>query len=189
MHPIEALLSPLGRILRNRRADESASIANAPELVSENHIELTSPSFRDGETIPAKHCGKFIGPEISPALNWSELPPNTKDLVLVFEDLDSPGRTPRIHTVAAFAPTVDGLGEGALTPDNPAVRFLPAPAKGSSYLGPRPMPGHGAHRYRFHLYALDTVVDLTPVGSADHLPAALAGHVLTSGTLTGTRTS
>lgn len=188
MHPVEVLLLPLGWALRNRRPDEAASIANAPELATENHVALTSPSFGDGQVIPAKHCGKFIGEEISPALAWGTLPAGTTDLVLVFEDLDNPAAVPGIHTIAAFAPTEGGLPEGALTMDNPGVRFLPT-RRGAKYLGPRPVPGHGRHRYRFHLYALDTGIDFTKVADVEHLPSAMAGHVLASGTLTGTRTS
>ncbi|MDN3358551.1 YbhB/YbcL family Raf kinase inhibitor-like protein [Actinomadura sp. DC4] len=189
MHPVEVLLLPVGRALRNRRPDEAASIANAPELATGNRIALTSPSFGDGQVIPAKHCGPFIGAEISPALAWDSLPAGTTDLVLVIEDLDNPGAVPGIHTIAAFAPAEGGLPEGALTPDNPGFRFLPNHRGRAKYVGPRPLPGHGAHRYRFHLYALDTDVDFTKVADAEHLPPALAGHVLASGTLTGTRTT
>lgn len=189
MHPVEVLLLPIGWALRNRRPDVAASIANAPELATGNRIALTSPSFRDGQVIPAKHCGQFIGDEISPALTWGALPAGTTSLVLVLEDLDNPGAVPGIHTIAAFAPTDGGLPEGALTPDNPDFRFLPNRRGRARYLGPRPLPGHGAHRYRFHLYALDTDVDFTQVANAEQLPSALAGHVLASGTLTGTRTS
>jgi len=189
MHPVEVLLLPVGWALRNRRPDEAASIANAPELATENRIALTSPSFRDGQVIPAKHCGQFIGNEISPALAWGALPAGTTDLALVLEDLDNPGAVPGIHTIAAFGPAEGGLPEGALTTDNPDIRFLPNHRGRAKYLGPRPLPGHGAHRYRFHLYALDTDVDFTKVGDAARLPSALDGHVLASGTLTGTRTS
>jgi hypothetical protein len=189
MHPVEVLLLPVGWALRNRRPDEAASIANAPELGCQNRIALTSPSFGDGQVIPAKHCGQFIGDDISPALTWSGLPAETKDLVFVLEDLDNPAAVPGIHTIAAFAPVEGGLAEGALTPDNPGIRFLTASRGRARYAGPRPVPGHGTHRYRFHLYALDTVVDVAKVADAGHLPSALDGHVLASGTLTGTRTS
>lgn len=189
MHPVEALLLPVGWALRNRRPDAAASLANAPELATESRIVLTSPNFVDGQVIPAKHCGIFIGDEISPALAWSALPAGTADLVLVIEDLDNPGATPGIHTIAAFAPTAGGLPEGALTPENPGVRFLPNPRGQAKYVGPRPLPGHGAHRYRFHLYALDDHVDFTKVAAAEHLPSVLQGHVLASGTLAGTRTT
>ena len=55
MHPVEALLLPVGWLLRNRRPAEAASIANAPELATGNRITLTSPAFRDGQVVPAKH--------------------------------------------------------------------------------------------------------------------------------------
>ena len=189
MHPVEVLLVPLGRAFRNRHADETASLANAPELATTNRITLTSPSFRDGDVIPAKHCGRFIGDDISPALTWGDLPPGTTDLLLVIEDLNSPGTTPRIHTIAAFAPTGHPLPEGALTADAPGIRFLPGRRGPGRYAGPRPLPGHGTHHYRFHLYALDHRVDFTGITDAAQVPSAVAGHVLASGTLTGTRTS
>lgn len=189
MHPVECVLIPLGRVFRNRRADETASIANAPGLATETHFTVTSPSFGDGEVIPAKHCGRFIGDDVSPGLGWSALPTGTVDLVLVMEDLDSPGVTPRIHTVAAFAPTGGALAEGALTPEAAGIRFLPSRHSPGKYAGPRPLPGHGPHHYRFHLWALDSRVDFAEVSDVEHLPSALAGHVLASGVLTGTRTS
>lgn len=199
MHPVEAILTPLGKAFRNRHADETASIANAPQLATAQRIALTSPSFGDGEEIPAEHCGVFIGDNVSPALAWGALPAGTVDLVLLMEDLDSPGTTPRIHAVAAFAPdeaasatagsATAGLPEGALAPDVPGVRLLSGRRGPKPYAGPRPLPGHGPHHYRFHLYALDQRIDLAAVTSAAGLPAALDGHVLASGMLTGTRTS
>jgi phosphatidylethanolamine-binding protein (PEBP) family uncharacterized protein len=189
MHPVEALLLPVGWALRGKRPDEAASIANAPELATGTRIALASPAFRDGQVVPARHCGQFIGEEISPALTWNTLPAGTAYAALILEDLDNPGAVPGIHTAAGFVPDEHGLAEGALTPDNPAVRFLPNRRGSARYLGPRPLPGHGTHRYRFHLYALDAGADFAKVADLTHLPSALAGHVLGSGTLTGTRTT
>lgn len=189
MHPAEVLLIPLGRLFRSRRAGESASISRAPGFSTSRRVELTSSSFGDGETIPAKHCGLLIGESISPALAWGQLPEATKDLLVVMEDLDSPGISPRIHMVAAFPEIGRGLAEGALAPGAPGVRFLPGKRGTGRYAGPRPLPGHGTHHYRFHLYALDAPVDLSAVGDVDHLSAAVDGHVLASGMLTGTRAS
>ncbi len=132
MHPVEALLLPVGWLLRNRRPDEVASIANALELATGNRITLTSPAFRDGQVVPSKHCGQFIGDDISPALTWSALPTGTKGLVFVLEDL-------------------------------PRFEFLPNRRRQAKYSGPGPLPGYGTHRYRYHLYALDTDIDFTKV--------------------------
>lgn len=189
MHPVETLLVPLGKAFRNRRADEKASLSNAPEFATSAHFPLTSPNFEEGQEIPAKHCGWLIGDNISPPLAWSGLPEGTTDLLLVMEDLDSPGVIPRIHTIAEFAPIEGGLPEGALVADAPGVSFLPRRRGPGTYAGPRPLPGHGPHHYRFHLYALDTHIDVATVADAERLPAALKGHVMASGTLTGTRTS
>jgi phosphatidylethanolamine-binding protein (PEBP) family uncharacterized protein len=186
MHPVEALLVPLGKAFRNRKADESKSVSLAPQLATSTHFTLTSPSFKDGAEIPAKFCGRFIGDDISPALTWAALPAGTTDVVLVMEDLNSPGSVPRLHVAAEFAPAEDGLPEGALNSDTPGISFIADERGRTHYRGPRPLPGHGPHVYRFHLYALDAHVELTDL---EHLPAALDGHVLASGTLTGTRTS
>jgi phosphatidylethanolamine-binding protein (PEBP) family uncharacterized protein len=189
MHPIEALLAPLGRAFRNRRSGDSTSITNAPELATAYHFAVTSPSFAQGEVIPAKHCGWLIGENVSPALNWGTLPIGTAELVLVFEDIDGPGADPRIHTIAEFVPTGDGIAEGALAPAAPGVSFARRNGKPGGYAGPRPLPGHGTHHYRFHLYAMDSSVDLGAIAAPAQLPLALAGHVLGSGLLIGTRTS
>lgn len=189
MHPVEVLLTPLGWAFRAKHADAAASIAARPELATPNRLALSSPSFADGAEIPARHCGVFIGADVSPALTWGALPAGTRELLLVLENLNSPGVMPRIHTIAALPPDSGGLAEGALTPGAPGIRFLPGRRGPGKYAGPRPLPGHGTHRYRFHLYALDEPAELAAAGDAAQLPAALDGHVLAAGTLTGTRKS
>ncbi|MFC4245212.1 YbhB/YbcL family Raf kinase inhibitor-like protein [Gryllotalpicola reticulitermitis] len=189
MHPVERLLTPLGKLFRNRHADGSKSISHAPGLATENRITVTSPSFADGQEIPAKFCGRFIGDNISPALSWSPLPANAAHLLLIIEDLDSPGAVPRLHAVAEFPATMNGLDEGALTAEAKDITFLSGRRGPLVYAGPRPLPGHGSHHYRFHLYALDSHVDLDRVSGVEELPAAASGHVLASGVLTGTRES
>ncbi|WP_062464728.1 YbhB/YbcL family Raf kinase inhibitor-like protein [Demequina soli] len=189
MHPIDIVLRPLGWAFSSRRAGETNSLANAPAFATTGRLTLTSPNFLEGEEIPAKHCGKFIGQNVSPALDWSALPDEASSLLLIVEDLDSPGTSPRLHAAAAFPATVERLTEGALTPDATDVQFLAGKRGPLTYAGPRPLPGHGPHHYRFHLYALDAQVDLATIPAAEHLAPQLSGHVLASGTLTGTRTA
>lgn len=189
MHPIETLLVPLGRRMRDRRPGAERSITNAPGFATPNRIEVASPAFIDGGEIPAKHCAWLIGENVSPALTWGALPDGTVDLLLVLEDLDAPRSTPALHTVAAFPPAAGGLPEGALTVDSPGVRYLRRGPMRGRYMGPRPLPGHGPHRYRFHLFALDRSVDLSAVADGQRLADAVAGHVLGSGVLVGTRES
>ncbi|WP_417563999.1 YbhB/YbcL family Raf kinase inhibitor-like protein [Microbacterium sp.] len=189
MHPAEALLTPLGVLFRGRHADETLSISHRPELAASGRIAVTSPRFADGQEIPAVHCGRFIGDDLSPALAWGALPPATTDLLLVMEDLDSPGRTPRLHAVAAFAPVPPVLDDGDLNSGSSRARFLQGRRGPLAYAGPRPLPGHGPHHYRFHLYALDRHVEIDGLADVEQLTAHVDGHVLAAGVLTGTRES
>lgn len=189
MHPLEALLTPLGKMLGKKHADESAGLASAPELATDVRISLSSSAFADGTEVPAKYCGRFIGDNISPALSWGELPANTTALLLIIEDLDVPTRIPGLHLIAQFAPRDGGLVDGALNLGAPGVEFLPNHRGVSGYVGPRPLPGHGPHHYVFHLFALDTQLNLATIADRANLPVAIRGRVLASGELTGTRTS
>ncbi|MEN0084758.1 MAG: YbhB/YbcL family Raf kinase inhibitor-like protein [Leifsonia sp.] len=189
MHPVEALLSPLGRLFRDRHADESLSLSHRPEFATSRRIGFSSPRFADGAEIPAEYCGRFIGDNRSPALAWSDLPAATADLLLIMEDLDSPGATPRLHAVAAFAPEPNALDDGDLNAETTRARFLPGRRGPLAYSGPRPLPGHGPHHYRLHLYALDRLLDIGRLSDVEQLVAAVEGHVLASATLTGTRES
>lgn len=144
-------------------------------------LEFASPDFADGETMPVETTG--YAAERSPALSWSDVPEGTAQLVLLMEDIDVPLRTPVVHTVALLDARTTGVGRGQLA--EVAQRFLKGSFGRPGYHGPRPIPGHGAHRYRFHLYALDEALP-TSTRTVRDLPDAAAGHVLARGTITGT---
>src|SRR5262249_33876076 len=97
-------------------------------------------------------------------------------------DVTSPAFTDG-GAITVITPDLGGLGEGELKPGTTGVRLIKA--FGDTYLGPRPIPGHGAHHYRFLVFALDRAV---PDSVADHraLLSAIAGHVVARGVLTGT---
>ena len=189
MSVLTIVLTPLGRLLRNKRADEQRSVRHAPALATSRTIDLTSPSFGPGGVIPDRHSGTGLGPNISPELRWTAVPAGAAQLLLIMEDIDVPLSRPALHLIALFAPDTPGLAEGALTPDNPAIRWLPAFRGSTGYQGPRPLPGHGVHRYGFHLYALDQAVapDRSPAG-LDELLTMVDGHVLADGFLEGVKT-
>jgi phosphatidylethanolamine-binding protein (PEBP) family uncharacterized protein len=111
------------------------------------------------------------------------VPTGARQLLLVIEDIDVPFAHPSLHTVALLQAGETVIPEGALTPDNDRYRYVPTRNGRTGYYGPRPFPGHGTHRYGFHLYALDTVLS-APKAFADLLPQ-LAGHVLADGFLEG----
>lgn len=174
-------LALLGRALSGRRSDERRSIVHAPGLQTSGSLTLSSPDFADGAPMPIQTTA--YGANLSPALTWAGVPEGTAQLVLVMEDIDVPVRTPVVHTVAVLPPTVTGIARGGLA--EAAERFLKVMMGRTGYQGPQPIPGHGPHRYRFHLYALDAPLPAATERARD-LPDAVAGHVLAVGTVTGT---
>jgi len=54
----------------------------------ENVMQLTSPAFSEGRSIPGKYT--CDGPDGSPLLRWSEPPAGTRSFALVCDDPDAP---------------------------------------------------------------------------------------------------
>ncbi|CDP86268.1 YbhB/YbcL family Raf kinase inhibitor-like protein [Mycolicibacterium senegalense] len=147
----QTVLEAIGTALRPVRAGRNRSrlAALAPPL----SLGLSSSAFRDGGAMPDRYGGRGVGENLSPPLRWTEVPANTAALALAIEDEDVPLPRPLMHTVAVLDPTLDHLDEGSLQPGAPGLRFFRTPL-GYGYSGPRPIPGHGAHHYRFYLFAV-----------------------------------
>jgi Raf kinase inhibitor-like YbhB/YbcL family protein len=173
----------LGKLLRRFRAGEDRSPLSGQGYAAAATIDVTSPAFTDGGAIPQKHAGKGVGDNVSPALQWTGVPTDAKQLVLIMDDLDVPMPKPLMHTIAVIEPDVGGLAEGELKSGTTGLRLVKA--FGDTYVGPRPIPGHGPHHYRFLVFALDQEV---PDEIAGHkaLLEEIAGHVVARGGLTGT---
>ncbi|GAA5186879.1 YbhB/YbcL family Raf kinase inhibitor-like protein [Rugosimonospora acidiphila] len=155
----------LGRLLRNRRAGETHTAWNLPNLDGPESLTLTSRDFSDGGSIPLANCAKNIGgDDLSPHLAWTPLPPGTAQLLLVVEDIDVPIAKPAVHCVALIDPAANDLEPGALAArqPGPGVRVLRSTI-GRGYHGPAPIKGHGPHRYIFQLFALEN-----PLGGNPH---------------------
>lgn len=175
----------VGRLLRPIRASPARSPLAATELDASAIIVVSSAEFADGAEIPRRHAGEGVGDDVSPQLSWQGVPTGTAALVLLLDDVDVPLRKPLFHSVAVLDPELTCLGENDFRVGTPGVRIVPTMLGKKGYSGPRPIPGHGPHRYRFHLLALGRPVpgDATSVKS---VLAAASGHVLARGTLTGT---
>jgi Raf kinase inhibitor-like YbhB/YbcL family protein len=148
-------------------------------------ITMFSNSFEDGERLPLASGGKGVGDNESPQLTWTGVPPGTQQLVLIIDDVDVPLPRPIVHTVAVIDPGVTQVDAGALQPGVAGIRFLRGDLPHHGYAGPRPIPGHGPHRYRFHLFALDAPI-ADDVTKTKALLKNMAGHVTARGMLTGT---
>jgi Raf kinase inhibitor-like YbhB/YbcL family protein len=141
-------------------------------------FELTSSAFNEGQPIPRKYS--CDGENASPPLNWSSPPEGTRSLALIVHDPDAPSGD-FTHWVAwGIDPGAGGLQEGAHPTGEGANGFGE-----NGYGGPCPPPGHGAHRYQYELFALDTELDLPEGASREQLEDAVEGHVLGGAELVG----
>jgi phosphatidylethanolamine-binding protein (PEBP) family uncharacterized protein len=157
---------------------------------------VTSEHFTDGGSIPRAHAGKRIGGNnVSPQLAWSPPPTETRELLLVVEDLDVPTLKPAVHCLVLIDPSQldspNQLPAGALSAREPAsgVRILRSTIS-RGYHGPEPIKGHGPHRYAFQLFALSgetSVVDGSKRERARPrvLLSLLSEPVIARGRLTG----
>lgn len=175
----------LGTVLRRIRASEQRSPLSGGGFDALESITVTSSTFTDGGAMPASSAGKGVGANTSPALHWAGLPPGTRQVVLIIDDIDVPLPRPLLHTIAVIDATLDGVAAGSLQPGTQGLRFVRADLGHRGYAGPRPIPGHGPHHYRFHVFAIDQPIP-DSVTTAKALLATMAGHVLARGVLTGT---
>jgi Raf kinase inhibitor-like YbhB/YbcL family protein len=175
----------LGRLLRGVRAGAHRSPLADNAFDAPGSITVTSTAFIDGGAMPRSSAGKGVGDNTSPPLHWDGLPPDTRQVVLIIDDVDVPLARPLLHSVAVIEPTVDGVAAGSLQPGAMGMRFIRADLGHRGYAGPRPIPGHGPHHYRFQVFAIDEPI-ADSVTSTKALLATMSGHVLARGVLTGT---
>ena len=177
VHAAVALLLPLLPLL-----------LAADAVAGPGALRVSSPSFTAGGAIPAKYT--CTGGDVSPPLEWSEVPAGTRSLVLVVDDPDAPDpAAPKrtwVHWVLFNLPAdATSLAEGA---GNTAAA-APARAGLNDWSKARyggPCPPIGRHRYFFRLYALDVVLDGLDAPTRRAVDDAAAGHVLAAGELVGT---
>jgi Raf kinase inhibitor-like YbhB/YbcL family protein len=117
-------------------------------------LKLTSTAFEEGEAIPERYT--CDGADLSPPLAWSGVPAGARSLVLLCSDPDAPGGTWWHWAIYNLRPEVTELREGATDdPQVGGIRQAVNDFRRTGYGGPCPPAGHGAHRYRFSLLALN----------------------------------
>ncbi|MCO6187823.1 YbhB/YbcL family Raf kinase inhibitor-like protein [Rhizobium sp. L1K21] len=148
-------------------------------------MTLMSPAFADGEPIPEKYSR--LGENLMPPLKWAGAPDRTRSFVLTVEDPDAPSGT--FHHCGVFNLSGDcrKLAESADTQPESGLRFSENDFGNTRYDGPEPPKGHGQHRYRFRLQALDVPsIPLPGAAGVKTLTDEAQKHALAEATLTGT---
>ncbi|NYT05881.1 MAG: YbhB/YbcL family Raf kinase inhibitor-like protein [Methanomicrobiales archaeon] len=145
---------------------------------------VSSTAFDDGGMIPREYT--CDGSDRSPPLAWDSVPGEAVSYALIVEDPDAPFVTFSHWIVYGIPHRTLALEEGI-----PAQAELPGGIRQGTngfgrigYGGPCP-PAGAPHRYVFRVYALDIMPDIDGTADRERLLAAMEGHILAAGELTG----
>lgn len=138
-------------------------------------ISLSSPAFEMGGLIPVKYT--CDGENGNPTLEIGPVPHRTICLALVMEDPDAPVR-PWVHWLMWNIPVTRQIKE------NSAPGTLGLNDFGENTYG-GPCPSQGRHRYYFHIYALDSLLELPSGTKRERLEKFMSEHIIGYGTLMG----
>ena len=143
--------------------------------IVEPYLTLSSPAFMEGQHIPEKYT--CDGENISPQLEFGNLPAGTQSLALIVDDPDAPNGTwthwliwnmQPLHTLMENeAPGTQGKNDFG----------------NNNYGGP--CPPNGTHRYYFRLYALSQKLNLPEGASKEELLKAIEPVKLAKAELMG----
>ncbi|KAJ5754004.1 uncharacterized protein N7511_008157 [Penicillium nucicola] len=145
-----------------------------------------------GSNLDVEHSADGVGR--FPTLNWPTASPEIKQYLLINEDPDAPLPNPIIHGIYYGIPasvttisaedieptTEDGVLKGGFR--------YGKNRRGNVYIPPRPLLGHGPHRYFFTLVALTEPVDparLSAYPTVDEMAREIDGKVAAWGEWVG----
>ncbi|EYU41935.1 hypothetical protein ABFS82_10G012600 [Erythranthe guttata] len=154
-----------------------------------DEFRLASSNISQDGRLPRQYSAEGQGAKmnISPPLEWYNLPQGTKSLALTVQDIDAPEPSGplvpfTIWVVINIPPTVKGLPEGfsgkeeEMGGDYAGIKEGHNDLKKVGWQAPK-IPGPG-HRIEFKMYALDDVLGLGHKVTADKVLEAIEGHVL-----------
>lgn len=138
-------------------------------------LVVSSPEFVEDGLIPAKYTCQAEG--FSPPLVIDNVPENTHSMVLIMEDPDAPSGTFTHWVLYDILP-----GNSIEENTDEGVKGLNSKGK----MGYLPIcPPDGIHRYYFHVYALDSGIDLRPGADRSMVEEAMAAKIMATGKLMG----
>ncbi|KAM7526514.1 hypothetical protein LguiA_016416 [Lonicera macranthoides] len=154
-----------------------------------DEFRVVSPGIGHEGRLPRKYTeeGQGAKKNISPPIEWYNVPPGTKTLALVVQDIDAPDPSGPIEpwtcwVVVNIPPTLKRLPEGfsgkeeEVGGDYAGIKEGLNDHKVPGWRGPKvPSPGH---RFEFKLYALDDEMHLGNKVTKEKLLDAIGGHVV-----------
>ena len=148
-------------------------------------LHLYSEAFAQEENIPPEYT--CDGQDRSPPLEWAGAPQGTKSFALVCDDPDAPGGTFGHWAIFNIPADVTFLEGGHSRRNVPSTYPEGTNDFGrAAYGGPCPPAGHGPHRYRFRILALDTdQLTLTEAAQVPEVEEKARAHLLAESELMG----
>lgn len=138
-------------------------------------IIVTSPAFKENESIPAKYT--CDGSNDNPPLDLANIPEAAASLVLIVDDPDAPGGT-WLHWLNWNIPITHHIREGHKSGIQGINDF-----KKRGYGGP--CPPTGTHRYQFKVYALNNILKIENTANVNDVEKAMSDNIMAFGSLTG----
>jgi phosphatidylethanolamine-binding protein (PEBP) family uncharacterized protein len=194
----------LSWLLKNQKHRDDKLFSTRPPFA-----KLPKPNMKL-ESVDCGPSGGHLDPEYTqigssrfPELTWTlpdDVPSDlVKEYIFVCEDVDAPLPTPVMHSLFfAIPPTTRGITHADIEADQPYVKatnigtlkngwkYVPNIRK-KQYGAPRPLLGHGEHRYYWFVVALSQPIDIKAITeggkkvSRDAIAEAINGNVLAWG--------
>lgn len=175
----------LSRLFASAKGRDARLFTKGPAFsnLPKPNIELASDTTSGSQLHvdqSAEGAGQF------PSLSWPAATPDTKEFLIVSEDPDAPLPSPIVHGIYYGIPATttsvtnagfEAVGEFAL---KGGFRYGKN-RRGNIYIPPRPLLGHGEHRYFFTLVALSAPIDATKLSdlpTIQEIAQAIEGTVV-----------
>ena len=189
----------LGVLLSSQRGRDEKLFHKGPAFANLNEpsLQVTSPECGPSNSNLLSRHGKDTGNQF-PTISWEppKLDKEIREYILIVEDPDAPLPTPIVHglyyTIPPETRTIDASdlepvddGDDKDTNDLKGGFKFGQNRKGTIYGGPRPVLGHGPHRYVYQVVALSEKVDQKGFGlkkpTREELVKAIEGKVVAWG--------
>lgn len=138
-------------------------------------LSVSSPAFNYGASIPQRYT--CDGANTNPPIDIEHIPQDTVSLAIIVDDPDAPIGT-WSHWLIWNIPVTRRIRENHQHGEEGRNDFME-----NRYDGP--CPHQGMHHYRFKVYALDSILELSSKAKQLDLEKAMSGHILAFGELIG----
>ena len=159
--------------------------ANKQYIFYNYGMNITSPQFKDGGTIPCLYTCDGSG--YNPPLIFDGVPKDAQSLVLIVDDPDIPDGVKQNYKIDVW----DHWVVYNIPPETTKIEenSVPAGIVGNNTAGKNAYAGmcppDREHRYFFKLYALNTKLNLPLVVTAKDVVEAMKGNIIAEAQLMG----